>query len=308
MLAFIIQRLIQGIIVMFLVSFVTFGILQLAPGSPVDTMVGEAPVTKAQRDAIAEKWGLNDPWYTQYWTWMTNVFSGDLGTSVVRTGTPVSEMIREAAPVTLKLNAVALIIAIFIAIPVGIISAIKRYSWFDNTGMVGSTLGVSVPNFWISLMLIYLFSLKLGWLPPYGMETWKGWVLPVLVLASEQLAVIARLTRGATLEVMTQDYVTTARAKGLPQGAVIVRHVVRNSLLPIVTILGYRVAFLLSGTIVIETIFAWPGLGRLFFDSIYRLDYQVVQSITLILAGLVVFGNLITDIVYAYIDPRIRLR
>jgi len=308
MLAFIIQRLIQGIIVMFLVSFVTFGILQLAPGSPVDTMVGEAPVTKAQREAIAEKWGLDDPWYAQYWTWMTNVFSGDLGTSVVRTGTPVSEMIREAAPVTLKLNAAALIIAIFIAIPVGIISAIKRYSWFDNTGMVGSTLGVSVPNFWISLMLIYLFSLKLGWLPPYGMETWKGWVLPVLVLASEQLAVIARLTRGATLEVMTQDYVTTARAKGLPQGAVIVRHVVRNSLLPIVTILGYRVAFLLSGTIVIETIFAWPGLGRLFFDSIYRLDYQVVQSITLILAGLVVFGNLITDIVYAYIDPRIRLR
>jgi len=308
MLAFIIQRLIQGIIVMFLVSFVTFGILQLAPGSPVDTMVGEAPVTKAQRDAIAEKWGLDDPWYAQYWTWMTNVFSGDLGTSVVRTGTPVSEMIREAAPVTLKLNAAALIIAIFIAIPVGIISAIKRYSWFDNTGMVGSTLGVSVPNFWISLMLIYLFSLKLGWLPPYGMETWKGWVLPVLVLASEQLAVIARLTRGATLEVMTQDYVTRARAKGLPQGAVIVRHVVRNSLLPIVTILGYRVAFLLSGTIVIETIFAWPGLGRLFFDSIYRLDYQVVQSITLILAGLVVFGNLITDIVYAYIDPRIRLR
>ena len=308
MLAFIIQRLIQGIIVMFLVSFVTFGILQLAPGSPVDTMVGEAPVTKAQRAAIAEKWGLDDPWYTQYWTWMTNVFSGDLGTSVVRTGTPVSEMIREAAPVTLKLNAVALFFAILIAIPVGIISAIKRYSWFDNTGMVGSTLGVSVPNFWISLMLIYFFSLKLGWLPPYGMETWKGWVLPVFVLAAEQLAVIARLTRGATLEILTQDYVTTARAKGLPQSAVIVRHVVRNSLLPIVTILGYRVAFLLSGTIVIETIFAWPGLGRLFFDSIYRLDYQVVQSITLILAGLVVFGNLITDVVYAYIDPRIRLQ
>jgi ABC-type dipeptide/oligopeptide/nickel transport system permease component len=174
--------------------------------------------------------------------------------------------------------------------------------------MVGSTLGLSVPNFWISLMLIYFFSLRLGWLPPYGMDTWKGWVLPVFVLAAEQLAVIARLTRGATLEVLTQDYVTTARAKGLPQSAVIVRHVVRNSLLPIVTILGYRVAFILSGTIVIETIFAWPGLGRLFFDSVYRLDYQVVQSITLILAGLVVSANLITDVVYAYIDPRIRLR
>ena len=308
MFAFIVHRLIQGIIVMFLVSFVTFGILQLAPGTPVDTMVGEAPVTKAQREAIAEKWGLDDPWYQQYWTWMSNVFTGDLGTSVVRTGTPVSEMIREAAPVTLKLNAIALLIAVLVALPVGLISAIKRYSLFDNAGMVGSTLGVSVPNFWISLMLIYLFSLKLGWLPPYGMDTWKGWVLPVAVLAAEQMAVLARLTRGATLEVLTQDYVTTARAKGLPQSMVIIRHVVRNCLLPIVTILGYRIAFLLSGTIVIETIFAWPGLGRLFFDSVIRLDYQVVQSITLILAALVVFGNLVTDVVYAYIDPRIRLR
>lgn len=308
MFAFIVHRLIQGIIVMFLVSFVTFGILQLAPGTPIDTMVGEAPVTKAQREAIAEKWGLDDPWYQQYWTWMSNVFTGDLGTSVVRTGTPVSEMIREAAPVTLKLNAIALLIAVLVALPVGLVSAIRRYSWFDNAGMVGSTLGVSVPNFWISLMLLYVFSLKLGWVPPYGMETWKGWVLPIAVLAAEQMAVLARLTRGATLEVLSQDYVTTARAKGLPQSMVIVRHVVRNSLLPIVTILGYRVAFLLSGTIVIETIFAWPGLGRLFFDSIIRLDYQVVQSITLILAALVVFGNLLTDVVYAYIDPRIRLR
>jgi ABC-type dipeptide/oligopeptide/nickel transport system permease component len=156
-------------------------------------------------------------------------------------------------------------------------------------------------------MLIYLFALRLDWVPPYGAETWRGYILPVAVLASEQTAVIARLTRGATLEVLNQEYVTTARAKGLPQSAIMFRHVVRNSLLPIVSILGYRVAFLLSGTIVIETIFAWPGIGRLFFDSIYRLDYQVVQSITLLLATLVVLGNLLTDVVYAYVDPRIRL-
>jgi peptide/nickel transport system permease protein len=308
MVAFIVQRLLQGLVVIFLVSFVTFGLLQLAPGSPVDTMIGEAPVTKAQREAIEEKWGLNDPWYVQYTTWMTNILTGDLGTSVVRTGTPVSEMIREAAPVTLKLNSIALIIGVALAIPAGVLAAARRYSWFDYGSMLGSTLGVAVPNFWIALMLIYLFSLRLGWVPPFGAESWRGYILPVAVLASEQTAVIARLTRGATLEVLNQEYVTTARAKGLPQRAVMLRHVVRNALLPIVSILGYRIAFLLSGTIVIETIFAWPGIGRLFFDSVVRLDYQVVQSITLLLAALVVLGNLITDVVYAYVDPRIRLR
>ena len=308
MVAFIVQRLLQGLVVIFLVSFVTFGILQLAPGSPVDTMIGEAPVSDAQREAIEEKWGLNDPWYVQYITWMGNLLSGDLGTSVVRTGTPVSEMIREAAPVTLKLNGIALFIAIGLAIPAGVVAAVRRYSWFDYGSMLGSTLGVAVPNFWIALMLIYLFSLRLGWVPPFGAESWRGYILPVAVLASEQTAVIARLTRGATLEVLNQEYVTTARAKGLPQSAIMIRHVVRNSLLPIISILGYRIAFLLSGTIVIETIFAWPGIGRLFFDSIYRLDYQVVQSITILLAALVVLGNLITDVAYAYVDPRIRLR
>jgi peptide/nickel transport system permease protein len=307
MVAFIVQRLLQGVVVIFLVSFVTFGILQMAPGSPVDTMIGEAPVSKAQREAIEEKWGLNDPWYEQYATWMRNMASGDLGTSVVRTGTPVSEMIREAAPVTLKLNAIALVIAVALAIPAGVVAAIRRYSWFDYGSMLGSTIGVAVPNFWIALMLIYLFSLRLGWVPPFGAESWRGYILPVAVLASEQTAVIARLTRGATLEVLNQEYVTTARSKGLPQNVVVVRHVVRNALLPIVSVLGYRIAFLLSGTIVIETIFAWPGIGRLFFDSIYRLDYQVVQAITLLLAALVVIGNLITDVVYAYVDPRIRL-
>ena len=307
MVAFIVRRLLQGLVVIFLVSFVTFGILQLAPGSPVDTMIGEAPISKAQREAIEEKWGLNDPWYEQYITWMRNMASGDLGTSVVRTGTPVSEMIREAAPVTLKLNAIALVLAVALAIPAGVIAAIRRYSWFDYGSMLGSTIGVAVPNFWIALMLIYLFSLRLGWVPPFGAESWRGYILPVAVLASEQTAVIARLTRGATLEVLNQEYVTTARAKGLPQSTIVVRHVVRNALLPIVSVLGYRIAFLLSGTIVIETIFAWPGIGRLFFDSIYRLDYQVVQSITLLLAALVVLGNLITDVVYAYVDPRIRL-
>ena len=307
MVTFIIRRLLQGIVVMFLISFVTFGLLQLAPGSPVDTLIGEAPVSRTQRAAIEAKWGLDKPWYIQYRTWMTNVFSGDFGTSVVRPGQPVSKMIMEAAPVTLKLNGYALIVALLIALPAGVVAAMKRYSIFDYGSMVGSTLGVALPNFWISLMLIYLFSLKLGWLPSFGADSWKGYVLPIAVLATEQSAVVARLTLGATLEVLGHEYVTTARAKGLPQAAVMIRHVVRNALLPIVSILGYRIAQILSGTIVVETIFAWPGLGRLFFESIYRLDYQVVQAITLLLAAIVIVANLLTDIAYAYIDPRIRL-
>jgi len=156
-------------------------------------------------------------------------------------------------------------------------------------------------------MLIILFSLVLGWLPPFGAEGWQSYVMPVAVLAFGEMAVLARMARGATSEVLNQDYVTTARAKGLRQQAVIRRHVVRNSLLPVVTLLGYRLAFVLSGTIVVETIFAWPGIGRLFIDSVYRLDYQVVQAIVLLLSTIVVIGNIVTDLAYAFIDPRIRV-
>ena len=307
-LSYVIQRLLQGIVVIFLVSFATFGILQLAPGSPVDILVGEAQVSDAQIAAIEKKWGLDKPWYSQYGTWLGNIASGDFGRSVIRTGTPVSEMLREAAPVTLRLNALSLMLSISIAIPVGILAAVRRHSTFDYVSMMGSTLGVALPNFWIALMLIIIFSLKLGWLPSYGVDGWRAYVLPVTVLAAEEMAILARLSRGATLEVLDQDHVTTARAKGLSARAVLARHVVRNSLLPIITVLGYRIAFILSGTIVIETVFSWNGIGRLFIDSIYRLDYQVVQAIVLLLATVVVTANLLTDLAYAYIDPRIRLK
>jgi peptide/nickel transport system permease protein len=308
MLRFVAQRLIQGVVVIFLVSVTTFLILQLAPGNPIDVLVGEARISEEQRQLIADKWGLNDPWYVQYFTWLGNVFTGDLGRSVVQTGTPVREMLLDAAPATLRLNLLALIVSVIIAIPVGVLAAVKRHSAFDYTSMLGASLGIAVPNYWIGLMLIVLFSLTLDWLPPYGSQGWQAYVLPVGVLAFQEMAILARLSRGATIEVLNQDYVTTARAKGLRETVVVSRHVVRNTLLPVVTILGYRVAFILSGTIVIETVFAWPGIGQLFFNSIIRLDYQVVQAIVLLLSTLVVVGNLLTDIAYAYIDPRIRIR
>jgi len=308
MLRYVVLRLLQGVLVIFLVSLATFGIMQLAPGSPIDIMVGEANITQEQIDAIAREWGFDRPWYVQYATWLGNVVTGDFGRSVVRTGVPVGEMLAEAAPMTARLNLLALGVAAAVAIPVGIFAATRRFSLVDYLSTLGATLGVSLPNYWVGLMLIILFSLQLGWLPPFGAAGWQGYVLPVGVLAFGEMAILARLSRGATLEVLGQDYVTTARAKGLGSGQVLRRHVVRNAMLPVVTMLGYRLAFLLSGTIVVETIFAWPGIGRLFIDSIYRLDYQVVQAIVLLLATIVVVGNLLTDLAYAYIDPRIRIR
>ncbi|MDP9359544.1 MAG: ABC transporter permease [Chloroflexota bacterium] len=306
MLRYAVVRLLQGIVVIFLVSIATFVIMQLAPGNPVDIMIGEAQVTQEQIDAITRKWGLDRPWYEQYGTWLLNVVQGDFGQSVIRTGVPVREMLLEAAPMTVRLNLLALAVAAMVAVPAGILASVKRNSLFDYASMLGATLGVALPNYWVGLMLIILFSLQLGWLPPFGSESWRGYILPVMVLAVGEMAVLARLTRGAMMEVLGQDYITTARAKGLRYGVVIRRHAVRNALLPVVTILGYRLAFVLSGTIVVETVFAWPGIGRLFIDSVYRLDYQVVQAIVLLLSTIVVLGNLLTDLAYAYVDPRIR--
>ena len=305
---YVVQRLLQGVVVIFLVSVTSFVILQLAPGSPVDVLIGEAQVSQEQIDAITRKWGLDRPWYVQYFTWLGNVFTGDLGDSVIRTGTPVRQMLAEAAPVTLRLNLLALVVSVALAVPLGVLAAVRRGSWIDYGSMVGSSLGIALPNYWIGLMLIIVFALTLDWLPPYGSGPWQAYVLPVSVLAAQEMAILARLTRGATVELLTQDFVTTARAKGLRERFVVGRHVVRNALLPIVTMIGYRLSFVLSGTIVVETLFAWPGIGQLFFTSIDRLDYQVVQAIVLVLSTLVVVGNLLTDLAYAYVDPRIRIR
>ncbi|MEZ4683808.1 MAG: ABC transporter permease [Caldilineaceae bacterium] len=187
------------------------------------------------------------------------------------------------------------------------IAGVRRNTTFDYVTTLGSSIGVALPNFWFGLMGIIIFALFLRWVPPFGLKTWQGYLLPVLVLSSEQMAVFTRVMRGATIETLTQDYVRTATAKGLARSIVITRHAVRNALLPVVTVIGFRIAFLFSGTIVIEQIFALPGIGRLFVDSLYRLDYQVVQSLVVLLAALVVLMNLITDLAYALVDPRIRI-
>jgi peptide/nickel transport system permease protein len=304
---FIVRRLLQGALIFVLVSFGTFGLMHLAPGDPIDMLVGDAELTEEQIQAIQRKWGLDQPWYVQYAQWFSNMIRGDLGISVYRDGAPVNRLIRETAPATIQLNLIAFFVSIGIAIPVGIIAAIRRYSTVDYATMVGSTLGVALPNFWLALMAIIVFSLFLGWLPSYGLADWTGFILPAAVLATEQMAVLARMMRSTMIDVMTQDYVVTARAKGLKNSSVLISHAVRNALLPVVSVLGYRIAFLLSGTIIVETIFGIGGLGRLFMNSILNLDYQVVQALVLIFTVTVILGNLLTDIVYGVIDPRIRV-
>ena len=302
-------RILKGLLVVVLISLVTFAIMRLIPGDPVRLLLGEGsiPITQEQIAAIRAKWGLDLPLHQQYLVWARNLLRGDFGTSLMRTGVPVRQMIFEAIPVTALLNLLAVGLAIVVALPMGIAAAVRRNSWVDYATNAFSALGIATPNFWLSLMLIVLFSLQLGWLPPFGLRTWTGYILPVLVIATEEMAVLMRITRGAVLELLPQDFVRTARSKGLSERAVLYRHVVSNTLLPVITVIGFRIAFILSGTIVVETVFALPGIGRLFVDSVLRLDYQVVQSLVVVFAVLVVFVNLLTDLVYALVDPRVRI-
>jgi peptide/nickel transport system permease protein len=320
MFRFIARRLLQGALVVFLISVVTFVIMRMMPGDPTAFLLGEGDVriSQEQIDAIKAKWGLDRPLHEQYLMWAGNLLRGDFGNSIIRIGVPVRQMIFEAIPVTLTINALAILVALVIAIPAGIYSGVKRNSPFDYTTAFASTLGVAMPNFWLALMLIVLFALYVpqwigdlpivGRIPPFGLRSWQGYILPVVVLMTEQTSVITRVMRASTIEVLNQDYVRTAHAKGLANHVVLFRHAVRNALLPVVTVIGFRVAFILSGTIVVETVFAIPGIGRLFTDAVFRLDYQVVQSLVVVLAVIVVVVNLLTDLTYAFIDPRIRMR
>lgn len=309
MLRYITVRLFHGAIVILLISILTFIVMRMMPGDPVYLMMGEGQVriTEEQIQAIRTRWGLDKSYPEQYLIWVSNMATGNLGESIIRTGVPVREMIFEAIPVTAQLNIYSMLLALLISVPMGIWAAVKRNSAADYASSVISVVGIATPNFWLSLMLIIIFSLMLRWLPPFGLRSWQGFILPVAVLAVEQMAIFTRVMRSSTIEALKQDYVRTATAKGLSRSAVILRHAVRNALLPLVTVIGFNIAFLLSGTIVIETVFALPGIGRLFTDAVFRLDYQVVQSLVVVLAVLVVVANLLTDLVYAFIDPRIRL-
>jgi peptide/nickel transport system permease protein len=312
MTTYIVKRLVSMVPVLLLVSLVIFSLIHLTPGDPVVAMLGEEATPEA-RAQLREVLGLNQPIGVQYLTWLTHALTGDLGRSI-RTNQPVSEAISQRLPVTVELATLALVIALSIALPAGIIAATKRGTWADIGSTIVSLLGVSMPNFLLAVFLVYVFSLTLRWLPPIGyisplqdlLGNIKGMIMPAITLGAFAAAATARLTRSTLLEVLGQDYIRTSRAKGLDDGAVIRRHALKNAMIPVVTVVGLQLGNLLGSAIVIETIFALPGIGRLVVDSIYQRDFPLVQGVTLYLAVIFLVINLAVDMMYAYLDPRIR--
>lgn len=305
MLAYIRRRVLLGLFTVLGVSVGVFMMVHVVPGDPVLVMLSEF-ASPADQQALREQLGLNKPLYIQYWRYMTSALRGDLGRSVRSNRTVVSE-IAWRLPNTIRLALAALFLATVIGGASGVISAVRRNTVLDHTTMVGVLMGLSMPSFWLGLMLMIVFAVWLEWLPVAGYEGWRYLVLPGITLSAAPAAVLARLTRSSMLEVLNQDFVRTARAKGLRERTVVVKHALKNSLIPVVTVLGLQVGYLLGGAVITETVFAWPGVGRLVVDAILARDFPVVQGTVLVIALGFVVVNLIVDVLYAYLDPRIRL-
>jgi ABC-type dipeptide/oligopeptide/nickel transport system permease component len=305
-------RLVDAIPVLLLSSMLVFLILHLIPGDPIDAMMGAAsfgistPESQAKLVAdIRAQLGLNDPLPLQYLHWLGNALRLDFGESFIR-HQPVATLIAQRLPSTLELAGSALLLSVILGMSMGIVAALRRNTWVDGAVMVVSLAGVSLPSFAFAMLLILLFSVTLGWLPATGSGSLDRLILPALVLGYEGTGLIARLTRASLLEVLGREYMTTARAKGLPPRTVILRHALRNALIPIVTIVGLQVGRLLAGSIIVETVFARQGVGQLAIDAILQKDYPLVQGIILLTASAYVIANLLVDISYGFINPKIR--
>jgi peptide/nickel transport system permease protein len=313
LIGFLIRRLGQSLLLLLIVSMIGFAILHLAPGGPLSQFAAGGEMTQADLDRIAEQLGLNRPLPVQYAEWLWRMLSGDWGRSY-RDQQSVLHVITSHLGATLELMLTSTLLAMAIGAWVGILGAIKRYSLFDALATVGAMVALSIPTFWFGLVVIYVFSVGLGWLPAGNRYTvGDGSLLnqlhhligPCIVLALVSTAVWSRYMRSSMLDVVNQDYIRTARAKGVPERQILLRHALRNALLPMITITGLHVPTLLSGALVTETVFAWPGMGRLFLDSISYRDYPVVMGILMFSAVLVLMGSLIADLLYGVADPRI---
>jgi len=300
---YITRRLLLTVPVVIGVSIIVFSIIRLIPGDPARAVAG-VNATPEYIEQVREQYGLNDPIYVQYWRFLTGLVRGDLGASTF-SGRPVTTEIRERFPRTLVLASVSLVLATVIGVSAGIVSATRRNSVFDNVSMFVALVGVAAPVFWMALMLQLLFSVQLRWLPATGMGGVEHLILPSITLGMASAALMARITRSSVLDVLRQDFITTARAKGVAERMVIYKHALKNALIPVVTVLGLQFGILLGGAVLTETVFAWPGVGRLLVDSILRRDYPVVQGTVMLLAFLFVVINLVVDIIYAFLDPRI---
>jgi peptide/nickel transport system permease protein len=309
MLVFVGRRLAESIPVLVLASMVVFSMLHLVPGDPIDSMMGAAAFQASGRqdvvDRIRMELGLNEPLPMQYARWAASAVHGDLGQSYIR-GRPVADLIAERLPSTLELAGLSMLLAAAAGLTFGLIAALKRNTPIDGLVMAVSLGGVSMPSFWFALLLILLFSVGLGLLPATGSGSFLQLILPSVALGYEGVALIARLTRASMLEVMSRQFMTTARAKGLPPRTVIFRHAFRNALIPIVTVVGLQVGRLLAGSVIVETVFARQGIGQLAIEAILQKDYPLVQGIILLTASTYVVANLLVDLSYGYLDPQIR--
>lgn len=303
MFRFVLIRFIRGLITLWLVVTIVFFGLRLS-GDPVQLMLGDSPQPEAV-EALREKLGLNDPLYVQYFRYARTIATGDFGESI-REHRDATVVVFERVPATLQLAAVSLTVTLIIGITIGVIAALKRNSPVDRLVMAISFFGQAAPGFFVGILLILTFSLWLGLLPSSGRGSWQHLIMPVVTLSMHSIATLARLTRSSVLEVLNNDYVRTARAKGLRGSQVVIIHVLRNAAIPVITLIGLMVAGAISGTVVIETVFAWPGMGRLAANAVFNRDYPVIQLVVLLIAAFVVACNLMVDILYGLIDPRIR--
>jgi peptide/nickel transport system permease protein len=312
MLLFLGHRLLQLIPTLFFVSVIIFALQQLLPGDPALAMAGEER-DPAVLEQIRRQYRLDQPVHLQYFYWVAGVLSGDLGESM-RLKEPVLELVLQKFPVTLQLALMAIVIALVIGVTAGVISAVKKNTPVDYAVNVVALWGISTPNFWLGIMLIFLFAVNLGWLPPSGYvspfedfwQSMKTTIMPAFVLGNSFAAVLMRHTRSAMLQAMTSDYVRTARAKGLAERAVILKHAMRNALTPVITLGALELGTLLSGAVLTEQVFSIPGFGKLIVDSVFNRDYAVVQGVTLITATTYILLNLLADVAYVLVNPRLR--
>lgn len=306
MVQYAVKRGLIAIPVVLLVTFMVFLVQYLAPGDPVAILMGEFRNSPEVAEAIRKEWGFDQPVYVQYFAWLKRLMQGDFGQSIAFNKVPVATLLGNTVPYTLWLNGVALLFALAIALVAGTISAVRQYSLLDHLLSLFTFIGISMPEFWLGLMLMMIFSVELRWLPLAGADTWKHVILPATALGLSQAAVFTRMIRSSVLEVLRMEYVQTARAKGLAERVVLFKHVFKNAAIPVITLLGFRLAYMISGTVVIEFVFAWPGTGRLVANALFRRDYFIVQAVVTLSALVIVTANLVIDLVYAVLDPRIR--
>ena len=304
MINFLLKRLLSIIPVLLGISLLLFIMLRALPGDPAQVLAGQM-ASPADVEVIRVQMGLDKPIHIQYAAFLNRLLHLDLGVSA-RTQNPVIEEVCARLPNTVLLSMSAIILACAFGIPAGIIAAVRPYSWVDYLVTIASLVGISMPVFCLGLMLMIVFSIILQWLPAGGIGTWQHMVLPSVTLAAFVVAFIARMTRSSMLEVLSQDYVTTARSKGLKEKMIIIKHALKNALIPIITVVGLQFGMLLGGAVLTETVFAWPGLGRLIVDSILARDYAMIQGTILIFGLLYTLVNLVVDLIYALVDPRIR--